>query len=943
MRHTAVFGLFLLYSSLLSAQPTAGNGPTQLPTGKAAESNPARIAPLNSSPFTMALSPDGRYAALLHAGFGTQNSGGCQSISIFNFAKKTLTDFPDDRFCGDAHQSFFVGLAFSTDGNHLYASVGSITDPTGEKKGNLGNAIAVYQVHEGKVVPERIIKIPPTKLEKGKWVAKGLFQNSPGLAIPYPAGLAVVPGKPEQLLIANNLSDTTILIDASPGDEITQSPAGLIHQFDLSINTFIPSAYPYSVVVSKDGRRSWCSLWNASRVVELNLESGTVARTISLKEPEVPTSPGSHPSALLLSPDEKRLYVALSNADLVAVVSTETGKIEAWLSTKPGNEKYGGTTPIALAETSDGQSLFVADASLDAVAVFDTSKHHGEKEWTPEGFLTTDWYPSALGVQGDQLLVATAKGTGTGPNNGANQIMGRRHHAHPYIPTLVYGSLTEINIPDAMKNLAGSTRRVAEANQLKSASKSAPFSGGKNPIKHLIYIIKENRTYDQVFGDLKVGNGDPSLTMYGQDVTPNQHKLALQFGVLDNFYDSGEVSGDGHVWSTAATTSDYNEKTWPIAYRGKERTYDFEGMVADEYPLERGIPDVDSPQTGYLWANAAAHHLTYRDYGEFISTEFCFEPREPGQPAPKEKLSPSETAPGGVCEHRVVKYGEPLSQGVKAEAKTTASPYPWDVPNMKRSVPTMPELRGHSDLRFASFNVDYPDQLRADEFLDEFDDFVKTRQEGKGDELPNFVIMHLPDDHTGGTRPGKSTPAASVADNDLALGRIVDAVSHSAYWDDTAIFVLEDDAQDGVDHVDAHRSLALIISKYAPGSSEHPFVDHGFFTTVSVVHTMETLLGLPAMNINDAYAPLMAQEFSGDGTQPAFTVDTSNRDNGLIYKANPTTAPGAKQSSRMDFSRPDAANVHLLNAILWHDRKGAKPVPASRHTVIPANARDHDD
>jgi hypothetical protein len=285
----------------------------------------------------------------------------------------------------------------------------------------------------------------------------------------------------------------------------------------------------------------------------------------------------------------------------------------------------------------------------------------------------------------------------------------------------------------------------------------------------------------------------------------------------------------------------------------------------------------------------------------------------------------------------------PTAGDANSGARSVASPYPWDISNMKRSVATMPELRGHSDLRFASFNVDYPDQLRADEFLREFDGFVKARQEGKGVELPNLVIMHLPNDHTGGTRPGKSTPAASVADNDLALGRIVDAVSHSPYWDNTAIFVLEDDAQDGVDHVDAHRSLALVISKYAPGSASQPSVDHNFYTTVSVLHTIETLLGLPAMNINDGYAPLLGKEFSGNGDQPAFTADTSNRDNGLIYKANPAAAAGARQSSRMDFSHPDAADAHLLNTILWHDRKGKRPVPASRHTVIPQDARRDDD
>jgi DNA-binding beta-propeller fold protein YncE len=924
-----------LFLCIYSWSQAISEGPKRLPTSKIVDLAPGRIGPLNSSPFTIVLSLDGQYAALLHAGFGTQNSKGCQSISIFSFRTNQTSDFPDERMCGDAHQSYFIGIAFSGDGRHVYASVGSITDPTGEKKGDIGNAIAVYAFRDGKLSPEREIKIAPTKLAPGKWIAKGLFQTPEGTAIPYPAGLTVVPGKAERLLLANNFSDTAILIDAVSGE--------LIHQFDFSTNRLIPSAYPYAVVASRNGRRAWCSLWNASRIAELDLEAGKIIRTIALKEPEVPTDPGSHPTALLLSPDEKRLYVALSNADLVAAVSTDTGKIEAWFSTRLPEQKYAGTTPIALGQSADGKLLFVAAASLDAVAVFDTTANQDPQERTAEGFLPTEWYPSALAVHGEQLLIATAKGTGSGPNNGVNQISsGRRHREHPYIPTLMYGSLSKVDYPQALKTLQASTQEVIQNNQLRAESGSIHFAGGANPIKHVIYIIKENRTYDQVFGDLKIGNGDPSLTMYGEDITPNQHKLAMQFGVLDNFYDSGEVSGDGHVWSTAAITSDYNEKTWPITYRGRERTYDFEGMVADEYPLERGIPNVDSPQTGYLWANAATHHLTYRDYGEFISTEFCVEPREPGQPAPKERPSPSETAPGSACEHKAVKYGEPLSQGVNADAKTVPSPYPWDIPNMKRSVPTMPELRGHADLRFASFNVDYPDQLRADEFLREFDGFVRAREEKKGDELPSFVIMHLPNDHTGGTRPGKSTPSASVADNDLALGRIVDAVSHSRYWDDTAIFVLEDDAQDGVDHVDAHRSIALVISKHAPGSMQHPFQDHGFFTTVSVVHTMETLLGLPAMNINDGYAPVLAKEFSGDGSQPAFTADTRNRDNGLIYKANPTSAAGARQSSRLNFSHPDAADARQLNAILWHDRKGAKPVPTSRHTVIPASVRDDD-
>ena len=927
----AILSVFL--GALLSQQKVKPAG-VSLPTGKALAAIDGRVGRVNSFPATIALSADQRYAAMLHAGYGTQESRACQSISVFEFNTGKISDFPDDRLCGDARQSYFVGLVFSADGNHLYASLGSITDPTGEKPGNTGNAIAVYGFQAGKLTRERLIKIAPQPLASGKWVAHALFKTEKGSAIPYPAGLAIVPGgKSERLLVANNLSDNVILLDIATGD--------ILARFDLSTNNMVPSAYPYTVVVTHDGRRAWCSLWNASKVAELDLNRETVSRWIPLREPESPTAPGSHPTALLLSPDEKLLYVALSNADEVAAISTETGKAVRWFSTELPGQKFGGTAPVALAQSSDGGHLFVASANLNAVAVFDTTEQsRPDAPQAAAGFIPTEWYPSALAIRGEELLIATAKGPGSGPNNGSNTIpSGRRHREHPYIPTLMYGSLTKINYKQAEGKLAELTRQVEESNRLKAEAGTIRFRIGGNPIKHVIYIIKENRTYDQVFGDLKVGNGDRSLTLYGEDVTPNEHKLALQFGVLDNFYDSGEVSGDGHVWSTAAITSDYNEKTWPIAYRGHERTYDFEGMVADEFPLQHGISDVDSPRTGYLWTEAASHGLTYRDYGEFISTEFCVG-RSEDQPSPKEGTP--APPPAGVCEHKVVKQGEPLPTPGGA-GRAEVSRYPWQIPLIKESIPTMAELRDHADLQFASFNVDYPDQLRADEFLSEFNEFVEGRGKGKKKELPNLIIMHLPNDHTGGTRPGKPTPSASVADNDLALGRIVEAVSHSPYWDDTAIFVLEDDAQDGADHVDAHRSLALVISKYAPGSSVHPFIDHGFHTTVSLMRTMETLLGLPPMNLNDGYAPVMSEEFSGSGNQPAFTADVRNRENGLLYRTNPARAAGAKQSSRMDFSKPDAADARKLNAILWRDRKGNVPMPAAAHHVIPAGSQRDDD
>jgi hypothetical protein len=391
----------------------------------------------------------------------------------------------------------------------------------------------------------------------------------------------------------------------------------------------------------------------------------------------------------------------------------------------------------------------------------------------------------------------------------------------------------------------------------------------------------------------------------------------MQFGILDNFYDSGEVSGDGHVWSTAAITSDYTERTWQIDYRNAERTYDYEGQVANGTPLDEDIPDVNEPGSGYLWTSLARHHRTYRHYGEFVASTWCNE--KPAQ-APNPQLG-TPLEPGPACPRTFVNPGEPLADGAP-------NPFHWPVAILAKNIPTKPELRGHFDPLFGDFNLQYPDQLRADEFLREFAGF-----EHDGN-LPEFITLRLGNDHTAGTRPGNPTPAAAVADNDLAVGRVVDAVSHSAYWDSTAIFVLEDDAQNGADHVDAHRSIALAISKYAPGKSDTPYLDHHFYTTVNMIHTMEALLGLPPMNNNDARAALMAPLFAGDGNQPPFNADTRNRDSGLIYEANQPTAPGAAASTKMDFSHADAADSAQLNEILWHDRKGPDPMPAPVHKVF---------
>jgi YVTN family beta-propeller protein len=892
---------------------------------------PGHPQPTNSFPTALALSPDGRYIALLNNGRGVEESGYQQSIAIVDLASQQVRDFPDSRLKVGAKQSYFLGLAFSSDGKAIYASIASLNDPTGQKPDDTGNGIAVYSFQEGTVAPQWFIKLPLPPLEPGKQAGAVFYQAPKGMAVPYPAGLAVIPGEGgDKLLVAENLADDAILLDVDSGQ--------VLKRFDLSVNEHVPGSYPYGVAVTRDGQRGYCSLWNASQVAELDLNSGEVARRISLQAPDLPTAAGSHPTALLLSPDEKRLYITLANADAVAVIDTATRAPVTMLSTKLPGQNYAGTYPNALAESADGKRLFVAAASLDAVAVFDLNVAPSDVPQAAMGFIPTEWYPTALAVQGDDLLIASGKGQGTGPNSRLRAPSTVDPGAlHPYIASLIRGSIAKLSIRDAERSLAQSTNEVLRSNLMLGRGDTIPFQAGSNlpanghcdcskgdavsfqagsnPIKHVIYIIKENRTYDQVFGDLRPGDGDPALCMYGEKITPNEHELARQFGVLDNFYCSGEVSGNGHVWSMAAITSDYTEKTWQISYRGSERLYDYEGIVSGDNALRQGQPDVNEPGTGYIWTNVARHGLTHRNYGEYVDTHWCDMP------------------PGANCAQKSIHPGEPLPANV-GQPHGSPSPWPWPVPVIIGNVATKPEIEDHFDPRFADFRCDYPDQLRADEFLNEFTDFVKALQEGTGTPLPQFVILRLPNDHTIGALAGYPRPEASVADNDLAVGRVVEAVSHSPYWDDTAIFILEDDAQDGADHVDAHRSTALVISKYSPSSTQRPFVEHNFYTTVNMVHTMEVLLGLPPMNNNDAQAAVMAPLFSGTGDQPPFNADSRNLRNGLIYKVNAPKAPGAKESARMDFSHADAADPAQLNAILWRASKGNVPMPKPVHTVI---------
>jgi DNA-binding beta-propeller fold protein YncE len=883
---------------------------------------------LNSLPISMAVSPGGRYVVTVNAGFGTYESKYEQSLAVVDTRTGAVADFPDARTLAGAQQTLYSGLAFSRDGSHLYVSLGSTTDPLGQKKDSTGSGVVVYSFKDGRIAPERIIPLPLQQLAPGrKTRLVGGVEGDKGM--PFPAAIAVVgQAGAEKLLVAGNLADDVLLIDAASG--------AIEKRFDLSENDAVPSTYPVALAVSKDGARAFVALWNASEIVELDLAKATVGRKLTLLKPPSAIAAGTHPSAFEFSPDGKTLYVALSNRDAVAAVNVGAGQfaVKGYFDTRLPGQSYFGAEPVALAV--NGSRLYVANAASDAIAVIDTNKltpkasKQGMIE--PIGFVPTEWMPMSMAflpsVAGGKLYVATAKGKGTGPNGAPPRptadTKGKRFlRPYTYIGTLVYGSLASLDVAEMEKNLPQSTQVVLESNRMKAAEEQITFAGGAHDrIQHVIYIIKENRTYDQIFGDLKkdgkpVGNGDPSLTMYGESVTPNLHKLALQFGVLDNFFDSGEVSGDGHVWSNAAIGTDYLEKTWQQNYRGGQRTYDYEGVVAEGYPLLQKIPDVNEPASGYLWGNLAAHGKSYYHFGEYIASTFCDEAKT-ANPQQGPMLA------GGHCARKAVAPGEALP----AEWGGGVNKWAWPIPLIATNIATKPELVGHFAEEAPDFNLMIPDQVRVEVFLRHLKAWVAEREQGK-DTMPNYILLRLPDDHTAGTRPGSPTPKASVADNDLAVARAVEAVSHSPFWDDTAFFILEDDAQDGGDHVDAHRSIGLVVSKYAPrGANGAPFVDSRFYSTVSMIRTMETALGLPPMNNNDAFSSLISTLFTGPGDQPAYAADYSNRDNNLIYTANEKTAAGAKESMKMDFRHADRAPAQKLNVILWKDAMGDKPVPA---------------
>src|SRR6185437_14425988 len=538
--------LLLLAPSLIAAQTV------DLPSSKALIGEiPGHPRRLNSEPVSMAISPDGRYVVTVNDGYGTYESDYYQSLAVFDTQTGALTDFPDKRTgLKTAKQTLFSGLAFSRDGREIYASMASLTDATGANGDDTGSGIVVYRFADGRIAPDRFIPLPMQQLAPGR--VTQLPANSPSnKGVPYPAAIAVIGASgAEKLLVADNLSDDVLLIDAASGK--------IEARFDLSESDAVPSTYPIALQVSKDGRRAFVALWNASEIVELDLDANRIGRKLALLKPDNPLAPGTHPCGFALSPNGRTLYVALANRDTVAAVNVAGGRfsVKGYFDTRLPHQSYFGAEPVALALNADGSRLYVANMATDAIAVIDTRKLNAKAAKAgmiePDGFIPTEWAPISLAFlpssSGGTLYIASDKGKGAGPNNFPQRLAGAlKRSSQPqgtaYVATLLYGSLASIPASSIPGNLKAWTANTIESNRMEAAQQALAFAGGRNPIKHVIYILKENRAYDQVFGDLeqngqRVGNGDPALAMYGESITPNQHKLALQYGVLDNFYDS---------------------------------------------------------------------------------------------------------------------------------------------------------------------------------------------------------------------------------------------------------------------------------------------------------------------------------------------------------------------------------------------------------------------
>jgi YVTN family beta-propeller protein len=705
------------------------------------------------------------------------------------------------------------------------------------------------------------------------WSRRIALHGPEGKGASYPCGIALAAdGKTAFVALSRN--NSLGIVDLAAGRLRQEIPVGIA---------------PFGVALSPDGRRAYVSNWGGRRAKSGERtapSSGTdalvdargvaVSGTVSVVDrvegrEAAQIETGLHPCGLALDPSGRRLYVANANSDTVSAIDTAVNRVVETVNVRPDPALPFGSMPNALALSADGRMLYVANGGNNAVAVV-ALEARGQAKSVVRGFIPAGWFPGGLAVDGGRLFVANVKGLGS-RNPSAGQKGWR--------VAQFLGTMSRVTLPQAAE-LAQYTRQVrADARvpeilraweRKQSGRKPVPVparTGEPSVFEHVVYVIKENRTYDQLFGDLPEGTNDPALCLFGREVTPNHHALAEQFVLLDNYYCNGVNSADGHAWATEGNVTGYLEK----AFGGFTRSYTF------------GDDPLSYSASGFLWDQALLAGLSFRNYGEMDYAE----------PVPADASFPA------IYRDFTERAGRiRFTQNIGIEP-----------------------LRRYSSRSFPGWNLRIPDVLRADAFLTEL------RQADKQSSWPSLQIVYLPSDHTSGTQPGMPTPRAQVADNDLALGRVIEGITKSRFWPKTCIFVIEDDPQDGFDHVDGHRSICLVVSPYTRRGT----VVSEFYNQTSVLHTMERILGLPPMNQMVAMAPLMTACFAGKPDPRPFTA-LPNRV--ALDEMNPPMSAlrgqalhWAQESARLPLEKSDQADEDLLNRILWHAVRGVDtPYPA---------------
>jgi YVTN family beta-propeller protein len=784
-----------------------GGGVTLLPNGW--QIAPAgRHSQIGDLPLNMVWAPDGRYLIV------TNNGWSRPSLTIFDTANFYIKS-------ALAVEHAWLGLAWHPDGKRLFASGAALNVV------NQFNWEASALKASGRFVLAEPALHPTFETLKDSG---------------FIGGIAVTPDG-SRLFAVHVLGTAVSMVDVTSGK---------------LLKTITLAAEPYSALVSADGKTLFVSLWGGSKV--LMFDPATLEATGGVDV-------GEHPNAMLQSSDGRRLFVACANTNAVWTIDLASNRAVEQIGVALYPQAPPGTTPNALALSPDGKTLLVANADNNTVAVVDVTTESSRVR----GFIPTGWYPTGVTYAPDGKRIYVLSGKGLSPTaNPRGPAPGNRGADGQYIAAMLQGTLSEIATPSD-EQLAAMTKKVYEISAYADAKKLTPADapidspiprrvGDPSPIKHVFYVIRENRTYDQIFGDLPAGDGDPTLTLFGDEVTPNAHALAREFVLFDNFYVDAEVSYDGHAFSTGAYATDAVEKIWPTNYGSRGGIYLSEGGGGQRNPYG----NLSAPPQGYIWDMAKRANVTVRSYGEFV-------------------------------------YRDDKTRKVVA---------------------AVPGLQGQIDTDYPPYDLDILDNRRVDVWLEEF---RKFEREGG---LPQLSIIRLGNDHTAGTRTGARTPRAMVAENDTALGRVVDAISHSKFWNESAIFVLEDDAQNGPDHVDAHRSPVLVVSPF----TKRRVVDSSLYSTSSVLRTMELILGLEPMTQYDAAAAPMYAAFQPTPVATPFTALPARVP---LDEVNSPLAWGAKASMRMNLREADLAPELELNEIIWRSVKGAhSAMPPPRHAAF---------